>query len=88
MANNIGNRCIYADTVGPLWPTYIDIENIVYSGPFVAGHVAQLTDNAGRLVYSFSASNFLGSENSPKIGRVYGLNLSRIDSGNLTIYYS
>lgn len=86
MANVLTGRQLFADTVGVLWRGPVKINSIIYSDGVVAGHQANLIDDAGRPVWNGVMGADLEAEDSGRIGWAQGLNLTRIDSGNLIIY--
>lgn len=86
MANVLTGRQLFADTVAVLKLGPVKVNSIIYSDGTTAGHQANLVDDAGRPVWRGVMGADLEAEDSGRIGWVQGLNLVRIDSGNLIIY--
>ncbi len=86
MANVLTGRQLFADTVGVLWQGPCKINSIIYSDGLVAGHQANLTDATNRPVWNGVMGTDLEAEASSKIGWSQGLQLARIDSGNVIVY--
>ena len=86
MANVLTGRQLFADTTGILWQTQLKINSIVFSDALVAGHQCNLVDRLGRPVWNGVIGSDLEADTSTRIGWVEGLTLSRLDSGNVTIY--
>ncbi len=97
MANQSAFNPIYIDTAPFAWqpnskglPTIIPlkIETIVWSGQAAAGDVATVLDAYGHEVWNAEAYNTDFQQESPKIGWINGLQVTRLDSGHLQIYLS
>jgi hypothetical protein len=87
MANSLGGgRQIFADTPGLLRGGPLEINQITFTGGFVIGQKAVLTDGSGNVIWVGTTSGALGPVTSPKIGRVTNLTLQSIDAGSVIIY--
>ena len=90
MANRIAGRPWILDTQTPgvpIWPSYIKIAHIIFTGYAAAGNKAILNDINGQLVWQASGDATLDDQTSHKIGWVQGLIPQQIDGTGKVIVY-
>jgi hypothetical protein len=95
MANKFSRNPLYIDTAPAVWQPNVagqatviplKIKTIVWSGQAAAGDEAMVVDSAGNLIWNARAYNTDFQQESPNVGWINGLQVTRLDSGFLQIY--
>jgi hypothetical protein len=90
VANDISARPWKIDTANAnviIWPSWMDIEHIEFSGYSTQGSVAQLVDRNGRIVWTATGTSDLQQVRSGKVGHVNGLICTACENGGVILVY-